>query len=291
MDLTFARLDAVRHVANAGSFAAAARAIGISQPAVSQHIRDLESRYGVRLFVRDRGRLSPTPLCIELCDMAERISEERLEAERLLTRRTSLADGEIVVGLGNAMPGMAVVADFHRAHPGVTLRVETGSHDKITRAVLSHQVDVGILPNVPEDTRFRRADLAPNQVIAIAPLNHAMARRANVTAAELQHEPLIFRSRGSSTQRVVDRMFSAFPVPPAPFLTLDTRDGLYEAVVNGLGIGFIWKFATSRTDGVRRLTIGDLTRTYDEVAFALSDSTSRVVDAFFGVVTRWQGRR
>lgn len=290
MDLTFARLDAVRHVANAGSFAAAARVIGISQPAVSQHVRDLESRYGVQLFVRDRGKLMPTPLCIELCDMAERILEERLEAERLLNRRTSLADGEIVIGLGNAMPGMAVIADFHRAHPGVTLRVETGSHDKITRAVLSHEVDVGILPNVPKDPRFRRIGLAPNQVVAIAPLNHPAARQASITAAELHDEALIFRSRGSSTQRVVDRLFASLPEPPTPFLTLDTRDGLYEAVVNGLGIGFIWKFATSRTDGVRRLTLADLSKTYDEVAFALDGSSSRVVDAFFRVVTSWRGR-
>jgi len=290
MDLTFARLDAVRHVAHSGSFAAAARAIGVSQPAVSQHIRDLEARYGVRLFVRDRGRLSPTPLCIELCDMAERISEERLEAERLLTRRTSLANGEIVVGLGNAMPGMAVIADFHRAHPGVTLRVETGSHDKITRAVLSHEVDVGILPHVPEDSRFRRAELVPNAVIAIAPPDHPLARRDSVSADELRREALIFRARGSSTQRVVDRMFAKAGKVPNPFLTLDTRDGLYEAVVNGLGIGFIWKFGTSRTDGVKRLTIEDLSRSYDEIAFALKDSTSRVVEAFFGAATFWRDR-
>ncbi|MCY6382167.1 LysR substrate-binding domain-containing protein [Hoeflea prorocentri] len=288
MDLTFARLDAVRHVAHAGSFAAAARAIGISQPAVSQHVRDLEASYGVRLFVRNHGKLFPTQLCNELCDMAERISAERLEAERLLTRRTSLADGQIIVGLGNAMPGMAVVAEFHRTHPGVTLRVETGPHDKITRAVLSHEVDVGILPNVREDNRFRRAALAPNQVVAIAPPNHPLARKDVVSAAELQNEALIFRARGSSTQRVVDRMFAALPEPPTPLLTLDTRDGLYEAVVNGLGIGFIWKFATSRTDGVQRLAISDLSGAYDEIAFSLKDSKSRVVDAFFGSATFWR---
>ncbi len=290
MDLTFARLDAVRYVAHSGSFAAAARAIGVSQPAVSQHIRDLEARYGVRLFLRDRGRLSPTPLCIELCDMAERISEERLEAERLLTRRTSLKDGEIVVGLGNAMPGMAVIADFHRAHPGVRLRVETGAHDKITRAVLGHEVDIGILPHVPEDTRFRRVKLVRNEVIAIAPPDHPLAARSQVSAAQLRREPLIFRARGSSTQRVVDRMFAQSGTAPSPFLTLDTRDGLYEAVVNGLGIGFIWKYGTSRSDGVTRLVISDLSKSYDEIAFSLNDTKSRVVDAFFGAAGFWRDR-
>lgn len=290
MDLTFARLDAVRCVANSGSFAAAARAIGVSQPAVSQHVRELEARYGVRLFTRDRGRLSPTPLCIELCDMAERIAVERLEAERLLSRRTSLRDGEIVIGLGNAMPGMAVIADFHRAHPGVTLRVETGPHDKITRAVLAHEVDVGILPHVPEDTRFRRTKLVGNEVIAIAPPDHPLAKRKSVSAADLRREPLIFRARGSSTQRVVDRMFANGSKPPSPFLTLDTRDGLYEAVVNGLGIGFIWRYGTSRTDGVTRLPIADCKKTYDEIAFSLHDTKSRVVDAFFGAAAFWRDR-
>ena len=290
MSLTISRLEAVRCVADSGSYSAAARHLGVSQPNVSKQIRSLETQYGIRLFRRERGRLVPTLLCLDLCNAAERMAEAHGDAERMLRRRSSLARGEITIGLGNAMPGMALVADFHRAYPGVTIRVETGSHEKITRAVLTHEVDIGVLPDVPPDRRFRRASLARNAVVAIAPLAHPLATVGSVTAQQLRRVPLIFRSRGSSTQRVVDRMFAKTGEVPTPFLTLDARDGLYEAVVNGLGIGFLWRHGTSRQDGVKRLRIEEMKAETDETAFSLVEARGDIVEAFFDTAEGFSAR-
>ncbi|WP_158967099.1 LysR family transcriptional regulator [Chachezhania sediminis] len=284
MSLSIARLDAVRAVAEAGSYAGAARALGVTQPAVSGQVRALEADFGVTLFLRESGRLVPTGLCLRLCDSAERMAEARGEAERLLQSRSSLREGRISIGLGNAMPGTALIAAFHRAYPGVTLKVETGSHQKITRAVLTHECDIGVLPDVPSDPRFRRENLTESQVIAIAPLDHPLAAASEVTAAQLAQEPLIFRATGSSTQRAVDRMFARAGLVPQPFLTLDARDGLYEAVVNGLGIGFLWRASTSRLDGVARLPIVEMRGlATHETVFCLQEAGGRILDAFFGI--------
>ncbi|MDF2234760.1 LysR substrate-binding domain-containing protein [Albimonas sp. CAU 1670] len=283
MTLSPSRLDALRQVAEAGSYAAAARRMGVSQTNVSQRVRALETAYGVRLFRRERGRLAATPLCLQVCDAAERMLEAGERAERLLSSGASLAQGSIAIGLGNAMPGMALVAAVHRAYPGVTLRVETGSHEKITRAVLNHEVDVGVLPEVAPDARFRREALMRNEVIAIAPPSHPLARQETATAEELSAAPLIFRARGSSTQRVVDRMFARAGLSPTPFLTLDARDGLYEAVVSGLGVGFLWRHGTSRQDGAARLRLTEVSARVDEYVFSLADSGSRLVDAVYEV--------
>ncbi|MCA1300170.1 LysR family transcriptional regulator [Stappia indica] len=279
------RLDAVRAVAETGSYAAAARTLAVTQPNISAQVRGLEQEFGVRLFRREAGRLLPTDLCLKLCDTAERMAEARQEAERLLLSRSSLREGQIIVGLGNAMPGMALVASFHRAFPGVTLKVETGSHHKITRAVLNHECDIGVLPDVPADPRFRRAHLASARVVAIAPLGHRLAQERMVTAKMLCDEPMIFRASGSSTQRAVDRMFARAGLSPRPFLTLDARDGLYEAVANGLGIGFLWQGSTGRSDGVVRLPIAEMQGlTIHETVFSLSETTSQVVEAFYQLV-------
>ncbi len=279
------RLDAIRAVAESGSYAAAARALSVTQPNVSSQVRGIEEEFGVRLFRREAGRLIPTDLCLKLCDSAERMAEARSDAERLLRRRYSIREGQIIVGLGNAMPGMALVAAFHRAYPGVSLKVETGSHQKITRAVLNHECDIGVLPDVSPDPRFRREHLADARVVAIAPLDHRLAQAPEVTAEMLCHEPMIFRTPGSSTQRAVDRMFSRAGLAPQPFLTLDARDGLYEAVANGLGIGFLWQGSTSRTDGVARLPIREMqSQAIHETVFSLSDTSGQTVDAFFQLV-------
>lgn len=287
MKLSTTRLDSVRAVAEAGSFAGAARLMGVTQPNISSQVRGLEKEFRVKLFRRDSGRMTPTDLCLSLCDSAERIAEARSDAERLLLSRSSLREGRIIVGLGNAMPGMALVAAFHSAYPSVTLKVETGSHHKITRAVLSHECDIGILPDVPQDSRFRRKNLATAHVVAIAPLGHPLATGRSVSASELCRESLIFRAPGSSTQRVVDRMFTRAGYVPQPFLTLDARDGLYEAVVNGLGIGFIWAGSTTRTDGVTRLPISEMEALVThETVFSLKEAQSQVIDAFFHIDPR-----
>lgn len=275
------RIRAVNAVATSGSFAAAARLLGVSQPAVSQHVKGLEEEFGVRLFLRRNGALHPTPLCLELCDVAERMTEAESAATRILTRRNALADGHLSVGLGNSMPGMALIALFNKRHPTVSISVQTGSFEEITTAVITRRVDVGVLPNLPDDGRFRRELLVRQQVVAIVNADSALAGKQCLTCEQLITAPLIFRTRGSSTQRVVDRAFHAAGLNPVPLLTLDTRDGVYEAVANGIGVGFMWREGTGRTDTIRRIPVREMERLYDEVVFAPRDDAGQVGEAFF----------
>jgi DNA-binding transcriptional LysR family regulator len=288
MSVTLSKIRALNAVAEAGSYAAAARLLNVSQPAVSRQIRDLESEYAVRLFDRKNGLLSPTPLCAELCDIAERMAEAERNAERLLSRHNTLVNGRLTVGLGNSMPGMALIAAFHKRHPGVEISVETGSFEHIISAVIMREVDVGVLPDVPNDGRFRRELLIRQNVVAIVHPDHPLTASENLTCHDLMKEPLIFRTRGSSTQRVVDRAFQAVGLSPNPLLTLDTRDAVYEAVVNGMGIGFMWRNSTGRTDTVRRVPVREMRRVYEEVAFALANENSMVMNAFFLTVKSYR---
>lgn len=284
MSLSLRALEALRAVAETGSYAAAARQMGLTQPGVSQQVRKLEQDYGCVLFVRERGHLQTTPLCDRLCGAADRVLSEHQSLEHMLRRHGALAQGELSVGLGNAMPGMSVIAAFNKAYPGVALRVTTGSYDKIMRAVIKHDVDVGILPEVPRDARFRRKSLLTNHVVAIVSLSHPLAARKAVTCAELLEQRLIFRSAGSSTQKVVDRYFRRHDVVPLPFLTLDTRDGVYEAVVNGMGLGFVWRTGTGRNEDVTQLALQDGDTSSDEVVFAPQDREMETLTALFGMI-------
>lgn len=288
MSLTLSRIRAINAVAHTGSYAAAARFLGVSQPAVSQHVREAEARYAVRLFQRKDGALHPTPLCAQLCDIAERMAEEEREAERLLTRQASLRDGRISIGLGNSMPGMGAIALFRKRHPNLAISVETGSHERIIKSVLSREVEVGVLPDVPNDGRFRTELLLRQQVVAVVHENNPLSQLDLTSCRQLMDHPLIFRARGSSTQRVVDRAFSQAGLSPSPLLVLDAREAAYEAVANDLGIGFIWREGTGRTGSVRRIPVAEMNRTHDEVAFSLAGEASVVIEAFFATVAQYR---
>ena len=276
MTISLRTLEALRSVAESGSYAAAARLLNVTQPGISQQVRKLEEDYGVALFFREKGKLHPTPLCDRLCDAAERVISEYETLEQMLLRHGSLTKGELSVGLG--------IAAFNKAYPQVSLQVTTGSHDKIMRQVINHTVDVGILPEVPKDGRFRRHALLTNNVVAIVPLSHPLASAEAVTCEDLLRHRLIFRTTGSSTQKVLDRYFRRHDVSPVPFLTLDNRDGVYEAVVNGMGIGFVWRTGTGRNEDVKQLKLLGADTSSAEVVFAPVERKMETLNALFGLM-------
>src|SRR5512137_448576 len=123
MALTSARMRAVNEVFDSGSFAAAARRIGVSQSAVAQLVRELEAEFGVTLFDRHGQNLIPTSLCRQLYASTSRMQAIETEAVSILQQREELSGGELRVGLGNSMPGMALVAAFRRLYPKVRVAI------------------------------------------------------------------------------------------------------------------------------------------------------------------------
>lgn len=281
--LTPARLRAVLTVAEEGSFSAAGRHLGISHTAVSQQIREMEAAHGIRLFERINGALRATPVCRELVEIGQRILSAELDAARVLDRRDSHGKPRLRLGLGNSMPGIAIAGRLLATLPKLSISIETGSHQDILSAVLRRDVEVAVLPDLPPDPRFRRVPVLMQEVVAIVALAGSWQGQASVTLAELAESPLIFRLRGSSTQKVVDRAFHRVGLAPEPRLTADTRDAVYEAVAVGIGAGFMWRHGTQRTDMVRRLPISDLSVSSQEVAFALADERNQVVDLFLAM--------
>ena len=84
---------------------------------------------------------------------------------------------------------------------------------------------------------------------------------------------------------MVDRAFRDAGLKPRPSLILETRDGVCEAVANGRGVGFMWRHATRRPDGLHRLQIREMQTAYNEVAFRRSEGTNPIVDMFFFFAT------
>ena len=153
MSLSIPALQALRSVAETGSFAGAARQLGLTAPGISQHIHGLEKTYGVQLFIRKNGQLMATPLSERVCASADRVLLEQAALERMLRHHGSLRNGELSVGLGNAMPGMSLIAAFNKSFPDVRLRITTGSFQKVMRAVGSTRRSMsGSCPMFPKTT-------------------------------------------------------------------------------------------------------------------------------------------
>src|SRR5262249_2751518 len=221
LSLTSSRMRAVNAVFGAGSFSQAARHLGITQPAVTQQVRSLEQEFGVTLFERRGTQLVPTALCRQFTAVTSRMNALETQALAVLRQNDALKGGELRIGLGNSMPGMALIAAFHRLYSNIQITVEMGNWTSIIDAVVNQRVDVGVLPDVPNDGRFRREVCLRQGVVAIVHQSHPLARTKRVACAELARHRLVFRTKQSSTQRVVDRAFQRAGVKPKPEIVLD----------------------------------------------------------------------
>ena len=254
--LTSARIRALNAVYDEGSYSSAARRLGMSQPAVSQAVQDLEKAFSVQLFERRGRRLVPTDFCIELAPLMEEMRRLEDTALLLLQRGERLETGILRVGIGNLMPGMALIGAFQQRFPNIQVQVHYAVFSDIIDAVLERRVDVGILPNLPKDGRFHSQVCLSQDVVALVPLGHPLAASKQINVAELMGERLIFQKKGSVTQKMVDAAFKKAELTPRASLVLETGGEVYEAVSNGLGVGFMWRHGTSRKDGARRIQIG-----------------------------------
>jgi DNA-binding transcriptional LysR family regulator len=278
--LTSSRVHAVNAVFESGNFSAAARRLGVSQSSVSQLVRELESEFDVRLFDRHGHSLVATPLCRQLYAATNRIQAMEADAVAILEQREELAGGELRVGLGNSMPGMALISSFKALYPKIQVRVEIGNWSDIVAAVIDRRVDVAVLPEVPQDRRFRSEVCLSQRVVAICHPGHPI-NRGQVSIAELMQYPLVFRSGNSSTQRVVDKAFRATGLRPEPAIFVNTREGVLEAVANHLGIGFMWEHGSSRIDRIAKAVVSEMDAELPEYIFSLFSAKGKLVELFF----------
>lgn len=281
MALTSSRVRAVNAVFETGSFAAAARRLGVSQPAVAQPVRDLEAEFAVALFDRHGQSLIPTALCRRLYAATHRMQAVEADALAILQQRDELTGGELRVGLGNAMPGMALIAAFRNLYPTVQINIEIGSWSAIVAAVVDQRVDVAVLPEVPEDNRFRRVACVHQRVVAICHPVHELSRQARVSVADLRQYPLVFRTRDSSTQRAVEKAFRIAGLRTSAAITVNTREGMLEAVANKLGVGFVWEHGSSRIDRIAKVEIAEIETDSPEYIFSLSGKRGKLVELFY----------
>jgi DNA-binding transcriptional LysR family regulator len=248
---------------------------------VAQLVRELEAEYGVALFDRHGHTLIATTLCRRLYAATNKVQSIEAEALAILQQRDEVSGGELRIGLGNAMPGMSLIATFRKLFPKIQIGIEIGSWSTIITAVVDQRVDVAVLPEVPDDSRFRREACIQQRVVAMCHPAHALASQTPVTIASLMEHPLVFRSRDSSAQRAVDKAFRVAGLRPMPAIVVNTREGMLEAVANRLGVGFGWEHGSSRVDRIAKVVIAEMEAESPEYIFSLAGRRGRLVELFF----------
>jgi DNA-binding transcriptional LysR family regulator len=215
MTYTLRQLEIFVEAARDCSFAGAADRLGISQPAVSDHVRALERNLCSELFVRRRGsrsRLTPAGERLrqeaeDILERGARLREQTAEARRTVSLKLFAGPHIFDCVLRSALPA------FHRAHPGIALNISSElSYENIGRLIDRRELDIAVFTAAVQVLPVHAQVLSEVSCVVVA--SRRLAGDAELTPAEVGRLPFVLPLQSASNARWVDRTLAELGVTP-----------------------------------------------------------------------------
>ncbi|ANP54025.1 molybdate transport repressor ModE-like protein [Streptomyces griseochromogenes] len=247
-------LELLLAVARLGSLGAAAREIGITQPAASSRIRSMERQLGVALVDRSPRGSRLTDAGALVTDWARRVVEAAAAfdagARALRDRRDSRLRVAASMTIAEyLLPGWLLA--LHADRPDTAVSLLAGNSAKVAELLLADEADLGFVEGLTVPAGLDSAVIAHDRLIVVTAPGHPWARRRRpVTAGELAATPLILRERGSGTRQVLDTALGGLA---RPLIELSSTTAVKASAVSGAGPSVLSELAVREELAMRRL--------------------------------------
>jgi DNA-binding transcriptional LysR family regulator len=243
------------YVAGLGSFTKAAEELCISQPAVSQGIKLLETNLGSNLFVRTQKGVKLTPEGEVLYSYISRGYETILLGETKFKKMIDLENGEIRIGASDMTLQfylLSFLEAFHTKYPGIKVTVTNAPTPETLEYLYDGKIDFGVV-SAPF---FAKSEILSREVKAVEDIFVAGSRFSYLKDrileySDLEKLPIICLERNTSTRMYIDEILRNNGVELSPEFELATSDMIVQFTLRNLGIGsvvsnFAEKFLDSR---------------------------------------------
>jgi DNA-binding transcriptional LysR family regulator len=200
------RLEVFYTVATQGSFTRAAEALYITQPAVTKHIRELESQWGLSLFERKGNSIHLTEAGRIALQYAERIFDNYRNLEWDLNTLKEQLSGRLRLGASTTIAQYVlppVLAQFNRRFPDIHVSLINENSHIIEKAVLAGEIDLGLVENSSRNKALRYTPFMADQLVLVTASRGF--KKNVVSLKDLPSIPLVLREKGSGTLEVLEK--------------------------------------------------------------------------------------
>ena len=246
--LEFRHLEAFRAIMRSGSVTGAGAMLGVSQPAVSRLLSQIEQIAGFPLFERIRGRLVPTATAQALHQEAERVFIGIEEVAALAERLRAQAPRRVVIA---SLPTLTLsllptaIQAWRAAGRRETISIHSRAAGSVLGLVSSRQADIGISSSLPRIPGVRSTPLIRTRAWCVMAPGHRLARKAVVRAADLDGEAYIALSREEGRQALVDEALRHSGARPEETVECRMTVGAVAMAAAGNGVTIADAFGVS----------------------------------------------
>ena len=198
------KLFTLLKVYETGNYTRAAEKLSLTQPAVSQHIKQIERELGTVVFDRSVGKIRPTPEGMLVIQYAERVvslyenlqralEDTRKSIDRLRVGITHTSESNIVT---------EVLAQYAEQFDNMKITIQTDTISNLYEMLKTYKIDIAIVEGAVADPSINSVMLDTDSLVLCVSNEHPLAKRSLVTIEELKKEKMILRLPSSGTRNL-----------------------------------------------------------------------------------------
>jgi DNA-binding transcriptional LysR family regulator len=229
-------------LADVKNFTKTAELLLMSQPSVSLHIKNLEKEFQTKLFQRSPKYLKITPTGEILYKRARQMITIYEQTRQDILEHHNSVKGELKIGASFTIGEYilpSLLHDLQTNYPELELHVVIGNTEEIVHYVKLFQVDVGLIEGQTNEKEVSVNAFMQDQLFVVSSINHELARKKEVTMADLQDQKWVTREIGSGTGQYLSHVIRSNGLKVKSLLTISSNQGIKETLMNGLGLSLL----------------------------------------------------
>lgn len=229
-------------VAEAGSFSRAADKLGISQPAVSKAVRELESQLDTVLLERKGRSFTTSEPGRMLFDYGRSIFALELQAVEAVRAFSAIERGQLTIGASTTVATYwlpPLLTRFHERYPGIELRLVSANTTHIAEQLLDCAIDVALVEGPVADERFDVQPWHEDEMVVVVAREHLLQSERVIDATRLNDELWIVREPGSGSREATDAVLAGLGIASARTMEVGSNEAIVQTVAAGTGIGLV----------------------------------------------------
>lgn len=239
-------------IANTGSFSKAAQLLFISQPALSQNIKQLEAHFTTDLMKRTSHSFSLTEAgqllykhAVNLVAMSD-LMEKDMKALRSCSDDTLLVGATSVIG-GYSVPCSIFI--FKKKHPDATIKLNLGNRSQVLDHLQKGLIDIAIVEGDMPNDNFIVHEIHAEEMVVVATNVEQWKTHQHLSLEDFLKVPLIIREEGSATRWAIERTFHKAGIPMQSLnivMELNSIEAIKAAVEAGNGVSILPRVAIKK---------------------------------------------
>lgn len=247
------------------SFTVVARKLGISQPAVSNQMRALEEKLGVKLLYRKGKGFALTPKGETVHRHALHLIDEWTDLIQEIGGSEKVMQGKVHIGASH-IPGEYLlpkyIASFRKLYPEIKFKLSIGDSLEMAEKVLAHEVDFAVVGAVFDTEKLTSEFWLKDELSFVVPCDNSFTSR-HIDLNTLMQDPMIIRETGSGHRRALEEALVKRGLDLNDFniaLEVGSTEAVKNAVRAGIGYSFLSKHAleSGEKHGLEWINVEDL---------------------------------